>query len=206
MEHKQINSEDVSCPPLSKALRVIKEFCRTVTHQMPTEVFPCSKYWASLCCGGGSPKGESPSVSRHFWPKELKNWPNLLLSATDAPPALWGFIPVQFSVILPHSDVLQSTAHCKVSDVMAVTPELCNRNPPAETKSRNNAPASWASAVPEKSKGRIALLMVKNEFCEEGAGGHFRFHVKETNHKLTFYKGQMKNWVSQGCREFLLSA
>lgn len=199
MEHKQINSEDASYPLLSNALHVIKEFCRTVTHQLQTEVFPCSRNSACLCRGGGSPKCESPSVSRHFWPKELRNWPNLFLSAADAPPVLRGFIPVQSSYPSSngaHADVLQSTVNCKARDVMGVTPELCNLNPPAETKSRNDSPASWASAVPEKSKGRIALLMVKNGFCEEGAGGHFRFHVKETKHKLTFYKGQMKNWVS----------
>lgn len=66
-------------------------------------------------------------------------------------------------------------------------------------------PVSWALVVPEKSKRWVALLMVTNEYCEEVTGGHFRFHVKETKHKLTFHKGQVKNWISWGCTEFLCS-
>lgn len=116
MEHEQINSEDASCPLLSNVLRVIKEFCRTVTQQLQTEIFPCSENSASFCCGGGSPKGESPSVSHHFWPKELKNWPNLFLSAADASPALRELIPLQSSYPSSHgahTDVLQSTVNCQ---------------------------------------------------------------------------------------------
>lgn len=41
-------------------------------------------------------------MSRHFWPKELKNWPNLFLSAADA---LRGFIPVQSTVIPPQTEL-----------------------------------------------------------------------------------------------------
>lgn len=62
MEHKQINSEDASYPLLSNALHVIKEFCRTVTHQLQTEVFPCSRNSACLCV-----VGDLRSVSHPQW-------------------------------------------------------------------------------------------------------------------------------------------
>lgn len=64
----------------------------------------CAKNSASLCCSGESPKDESPSVSHHFWPKELKNWPNLFLSATDGPLTLREFISVQSTVIPPQTE------------------------------------------------------------------------------------------------------
>lgn len=122
-------------------------------------------------------------------------------SATEAKSELWGFISCSiYSYPFFFSnwaciDILQYTANCNMNGIMVVTPDLCNLNSSVQRKSRNESSVPRALAVPEKSKCRIASLMVKNEYCEEVTGGHFRFHVKETKHKLTFYKGQVKNWI-----------